>query len=89
MALGATPKDVFLLVIGEGARLCVAGIALGVAGALALTRWLQSELHGVSATDPATYALVVLVVSLVTLAACYVPTRRAMAVDPLVALRDS
>ncbi len=89
MALGATPKDVFLLVIGEGARLCVAGIALGVAGALALTRWLQSELHGVSATDPATYALVVLVVALVTLAACYVPTRRAMAVDPLVALRDS
>jgi len=89
MALGATPRDVFLLVIGEGARLCLAGIVLGIAGALALTRWLQSELHGVSATDPATYALVVLVVSFVTLAACYVPTRRAMAVDPLVALRDS
>jgi putative ABC transport system permease protein len=89
VALGAQRRDVFWLVIRQGLVLCVAGIALGVAGALAATRWLASELYGVSPTDPATYAAVALIVSLVTMAACYVPTRRAMAVDPLFLLRGS
>ena len=87
-ALGAQRRDVFWLVIKEGAALCAAGIAIGIAGALAVTRLLASELYGISPTDPATYAAVAIVVSLVTLTACYVPTRRAMGVDPLVVLRD-
>ncbi len=88
LALGAQRRDVFWLVIGEGARLCIAGVVLGVAGAIAISRWLASELHGISPTDPATYAVVVIATTLVTLAACYVPTRRAMGVNPLVVLRD-
>jgi len=87
-ALGAQRRDVFWIVIKEGATLCGAGIAIGVAGAFAITRWLSSELHGVSPTDPVTYLAVAVVMSLVTLMACYVPTRRAMSVDPLIVLRD-
>ena len=87
-ALGAQRRDVFWLVIRDGAVLCIMGITVGVVGALAVSRWLSSELHGVSPTDPLTYGVVTLVVSLVTLMACYVPTRRAMRVDPLVVLRD-
>jgi predicted permease len=88
LALGAQRRDVFWLVIKEGATLSAAGVAIGVAGAMAVTRWLSSELHGVSPTDPLTYAAVAVAVSVVTLMACYVPTRRAMGVDPLIALRD-
>ena len=88
VALGAQRRDVFWLVIKEGATLCLAGIAIGIAGAIALTRWLSSELHGVSPTDPATYIAVAVMMSIVTLMACYVPTRRAMDVDPLIVLRD-
>ena len=88
LALGAQRRDVFWLVIKEGAVLCLAGVALGVLGAMALARWLASELYGVSPTDPATYGTVAVVVSLVTLVACYVPTRRAMGVDPLIVLRE-
>jgi putative ABC transport system permease protein len=89
LALGAQRRDVFWLVMREGAGLSLSGIVLGLAGALALARWMASELYGVSPTDPATYATVAIVVSLATLAACYVPTRRAMSVDPLIVLRDS
>ena len=88
LALGAHRRDVFWLVIRAGARLCVTGIALGVLGAAAVARWLSSELYGVSSIDPATYISVVLGVSLVTLIACYIPTRRAMAVDPLIVIRE-
>ena len=88
LALGAQRRDVFWRVIREGAGLCLAGIVLGVAGALAMTQWLSSELYGISPTDPATYIAVAGMVSLVTLIACYVPTRRAMRVDPLIVLRD-
>ena len=88
VALGAQRRDVFWLVIKEGATLCAAGIAVGTVGAFVLTRWLSSELHGISPTDPATYVAVAVVMSLVTLMACYVPTRRAMGVDPLIVLRD-
>ena len=78
LALGAQRRDVFWLVIRDGALLCLAGVALGIVGALGTAHWIASELYGVSPTDPATYAVVAVVVSLVTLAACYVPTRRAM-----------
>ena len=88
LALGARPYDVFWLVIREGATLCAAGILLGIGGAIVLTRWLASELHGVNPTDPATYAAVAAVVALVSLAACAAPTRRAMRVDPLIVLRE-
>jgi putative ABC transport system permease protein len=88
LALGAQPGDVFWLVLKEGATLCVAGIVIGVVGAMGATRWLSSELHGVSPLDPLTYAVVTVLISLVTLLACYVPTRRAMGVDPVVVLRE-
>jgi putative ABC transport system permease protein len=88
LALGARPSDVFWLVIGEGASLCTAGILLGMGGAFAVTRWLASELHGVNATDPVTYTAVAASVAVVSLAACAVPTRRAMRVDPLIVLRE-
>jgi putative ABC transport system permease protein len=87
-ALGAQRRDVFWLMIKEGATLCVAGIVVGGACAVGATRWLSSELYGVSPTDPATYLAVAAVMSLVTLIACYLPTRRAMGVDPLIVLRD-
>ncbi len=88
IALGAQRRDMFWLVIREGGMLCGAGVVLGFAGALAATRLMSSELYGISPTDPLTYAAVGIVVALVTMMACYVPTRRAMAVDPLIVLRD-
>jgi len=88
LALGAQRADVFWLVIKEGAALCAAGVALGILGAALIARWLASELYGVSPTDPATYGAVAIAVSLVTMIACYVPTRRAMGVDPLIVLRE-
>jgi predicted permease len=87
IALGAQRSDVLWLVLKEGARFAVVGIALGLAGAFVTTRWLASELYGVSATDPVTYAVVAVVMGLVSLLACYVPARRALRVDPLIALR--
>jgi predicted permease len=88
IALGAQRRDLFWLVIREGGMLCSAGVLIGFAGALAATRLMSSELYGISPTDPLTYAAVGIVVSLVTMTACYAPTRRAMGVDPLVVLRD-
>jgi putative ABC transport system permease protein len=87
MALGAQRADVLRIVIGEGAVLAGIGIAAGIAGALALTRFLRGLLFGISPTDPATFAGVALALLLLALLACYVPARRAMRVDPMVALR--
>ena len=87
MALGATAKEVLVLVLGHGALTSAAGIAIGILGSLALTRWLQSQLFEVSASDPATFIGVVFLLILVTLAACYIPARRATRVDPTIALR--
>jgi putative ABC transport system permease protein len=88
MALGARRKDVLWLVMKEGAKFSFAGIALGLGGALAVTRLLSSELYGVSIVDAVTYLSVTVVMAAVTLLACYLPTRRAMRVDPLTALRQ-
>jgi putative ABC transport system permease protein len=87
MALGAQRGDVLGSVMGEGAKLSLAGIALGMAGAVALMRVLSNELYGVGATDPPTFCGVAILVAFVALTACYVPARRAMQVDPMVALR--
>jgi len=87
MALGAQPGDVVRLMLGQGLLLALAGVGLGVAGALAISRMLAGMLFGISATDWLTFAAVALTLTCVALAATYVPARRAARVDPLVALR--
>jgi predicted permease len=86
-ALGAQRRDVLRLVMRDGAKIALFGIASGIAGALALTRLMASLLFEVKPTDPATFAAVAILLALVALAACYIPARRAMRVDPMVALR--
>jgi putative ABC transport system permease protein len=86
-ALGAQPRQVTGMVVGEGMRLIAAGIGLGLAAALALTRVMTALLFGVSPTDPATFAGVSLLLSMVALMACYIPARRASTVDPIETLR--
>jgi putative ABC transport system permease protein len=88
MALGAQRRDVLWLVMKEGAKFAAGGIALGLAGAFFVARLLSSQLFGVSPMDTVTYVSVAVLVAIVTLAACYVPARRAMAIDPMIALRD-
>jgi predicted permease len=87
IALGAEPRDVFGLVLRQGAILAVLGIVIGLVGSLAVTRALSSTLFGVSATDPLTFTSVAILLLLVALLACYIPARRAMRTDPLTALR--
>ncbi|HEV2490651.1 MAG TPA: ABC transporter permease [Candidatus Acidoferrales bacterium] len=87
MALGAQRRDVMRLVMGQGVRLALAGVGIGVIGALAATRVMSSLLFGVSTTDPATFAVVAILLTAVALAASFFPARRAMRVDPMVALR--
>jgi len=86
-ALGAGRGSLLSLVIARGMRLAMAGLAIGLAGALALTRLLGSLLFGISPRDPLTLLAVAAILAAVALLACYIPARRAAAVDPLVALR--
>ena len=87
MALGASPRQVFGLVLGRGVRVVALGAVIGIVAALDLTRYLQSLLYGVRPIDPLAYAAVTVLLLAVTMGACYVPARRATKVDPMVALR--
>ncbi len=87
MALGAQRTDVLTMVVGQGLRLALIGLVIGVAGALALTRFLSSLLFGVKPTDPVTFIAASLLLTAAALLACYVPARRAARMDPMVALR--
>jgi putative ABC transport system permease protein len=87
MALGAQRRDVLRLVVGQGVRLAALGIAIGIAAAFGLTRLMASLLFGVGAYDPVAFMAAALLLLLVAIAACYIPARRAIAVDPMVALR--
>jgi putative ABC transport system permease protein len=85
--LGAQRGDVMRLVLGDGAKMALIGVGVGLAAAVGLTRLMTSVLFGVSATDPLTFGGVAMLLALVALAAAYIPARRATRVDPLVALR--
>ena len=87
MALGASARDVFNLIMGRGMKLTVVGVLIGVGGAIALTRLMHSLLFNTSATDSLTFILISLLLSIAAFLACYIPARRAAKVDPLVALR--
>jgi putative ABC transport system permease protein len=89
MALGSTATAIFRMVVGQGARLIGIGLALGLLGSIAVGRLIASMLYGVSPTDPLILLAVVLVLSAAALVACLLPARRAMRVDPLVAMRES
>jgi putative ABC transport system permease protein len=88
MALGAQKLDVMKLVVAQGMTLALAGVVIGAAGSFAVTRWMTSLLYGVTATDPLIFAGVSLLLLVTALIACYVPARRAVRVDPIVALRQ-
>jgi putative ABC transport system permease protein len=88
IALGAQASDVMKLVLKQGAMLTLLGIALGLVGALGLTRLMTALLFGVRANDPLTFAVISLLLTVVALLACYIPARRATKVDPMIALRS-
>src|SRR5215813_9139040 len=87
MALGAQVSDVLKLVIGQGVKLALTGVALGLVAAVALTRLMKTLLFGISATDPVTFAVIALLLTLVALLASWIPARRAIKLDPMIALR--
>jgi predicted permease len=88
MALGSSKQDIFRLVIGQGMRLSLSGIGLGLAASFALTRVMRSMLVGVAPTDPATFVAVALLFGVIAATACWLPARRAAGLDPITALRD-
>jgi putative ABC transport system permease protein len=87
LALGAERRDVLKLVVKQGMRLSLAGVLIGLAAALGVSRVLSGLLFGIHPTDPITYISVAFALAAVTLLACYLPARRATKVDPMVALR--
>jgi predicted permease len=88
LALGADSRAIVRLIVRQGMWLTIAGLALGLAGALLLTRLMKGVLYGVSATDPLTFGLIALLLAIVALLACWIPARRAAKVDPMIALRQ-
>ena len=88
IALGAQQSDVFRQVVGQGMRIAAVGVGVGVLGAFAVSRFLQTLLFEVSPADPVTFVTVVVILSGAAFAACYLPARRATRVDPIVALRN-
>jgi putative ABC transport system permease protein len=88
IALGAQTGNVLKMVLRQGLKLTALGLALGLAAAYALTRYMQSMLFGVKPADPVTFAAIALLVIVVAIAACWIPARRATKVDPIVALRS-
>jgi putative ABC transport system permease protein len=88
MALGATPRAILLLILRHGLSVALLGVGAGVAGALALTRFMRNLLFGIDAADPATFVTVSLLLTAVALAASYLPARRAARIDPVVSLRS-
>ena len=87
MALGAQKTDVMRMVLGQGVRIAGTGVAIGLAASLALTRLLANLLFSVSAADPLTFVAVAVTLILVAMLACYIPARRTLRVDPMIALR--
>src|SRR5256885_1780189 len=87
MALGAQTRDVLRLIVSQGFKLVLLGLAIGLIGAFALMRVISSLLFGVNTKDPVTFAAVAIMLAVVALLACYIPARRAARVDPMVALR--
>jgi putative ABC transport system permease protein len=88
LALGAQSRDVLWRVLGDGLKLIVAGLAIGLCVAVAALRVLQTQLYGVRPTDPLTFGVVALLLTAVALLACWIPAQRATKVDPLIALRS-
>ena len=87
MALGATARDVFKLIVGRGMKLTAIGVLIGIGGAVAVTRLMHSLLFNTSATDPIVFIMISLLLAVAAFLACYIPARRAAKVDPLIALR--
>jgi ABC-type antimicrobial peptide transport system permease subunit len=88
VALGASRRQILALVLGHGLKMALAGVALGLVAAFGLTRLMRTMLYGVGATDPATFAIIAGLLTIVAVVGCYLPARRATKVDPLTALRS-